>query len=76
MTWLAAVDESGNLGSDSRFFVMSAVTVRRVRTLSSAFKAIPTPRDESKFYNSTDKEILEVLKELSLTDRSYRICGG
>lgn len=68
MTWLAAVDESGNLGSDSRFFVMSAVIVRRVRTLSSAFKAIPAARDESKFYNSTDEEILEVLKELSLTD--------
>ena len=68
MTWLAAVDESGNLGSDSRFFVMSAVIVRRVRTLSSAFKAIPTARDESKFYNSTDEEILEVLKELSLID--------
>ena len=68
MTWLIAIDESGNLGSDSRFFSMAAIITRRVRSLEPVFKKIPTKRDESKFYNSTESEIYGVLSSLMETD--------
>lgn len=68
MTWLIAIDESGNLGPDSRFFSMAAVITRRVRSLSAVFKAIPVAREESKFYNSTESEIMKILEEFSETD--------
>ena len=68
MTWLIAIDESGNLGSDSRFFSMAAIVTRRVRSLSPVFKAIPRVREESKFYNSTESEIHSVLESFSKTD--------
>ena len=68
MTWLIAIDESGNLGPDSRFFSMAAVITRRVRTLDPVFKKIPIKRNESKFYNSTEPEIFEVLSSLMETE--------
>lgn len=68
MTWMIAADESGNLGSKSQYFVMSAIITKRVKSLSATFKAIPTSREESKFYNSTDDEIRSVLSELSKAD--------
>ena len=57
MTWLIAIDESGDLGRDSRFFTIAAIVVRRVRSLDPVFKKIPTKREESKFHNSTEQEI-------------------
>lgn len=68
MTWLVAIDESGNLGPVSRFFVMSAIITKRVRVLNPVFKSIPKFRKESKFSNSTDEEIEKVLHKLSMTD--------
>ena len=68
MTWMIAADESGNLGPKSQYFVMSAIITKRVKNLSATFKAIPTSKEESKFYNSTDDEICSVLSELSKTD--------
>ncbi len=70
MTWLVSIDESGNLGRDTRFFVMAAVVVMRPRLLSSVAKKIPKQRDESKFYNSNEDEILDVLGELSKCNAS------
>ena len=70
MTWLVAIDESGDLGSDSRFFSMAAIVTRRVRSLDPVFKKIPTKRDESKFHNSTEDEISSVLIALADTDAS------
>lgn len=68
MTWLVAIDESGNLGPVTRFFVMSAIITKRVRNLNQVFKTIPKIREESKFCNSTDSEIEKILNELSMTD--------
>ncbi len=65
MTWAISIDESGNLGRDSRYFVMAATVVMRQRYLLSASKKIPKHRDESKFYNSTETEIMDVLEEVS-----------
>lgn len=65
MTWAVSIDESGNLGKDSRFFVMDATVVMRRRNLLTVSKTVPRHRDESKFYNSTDEEIVAVLSELS-----------
>lgn len=67
MTWLIAIDESGDLGKDSRYFTIAAIINRRVRNLDPVFKTIPTIRDESKFYNSTKAEIETILKTLSIT---------
>ncbi len=65
MTWLVSIDESGSLGRDSRFFVMAAIVSIRSRFLSSVVKKIPKKSGESKFYNCTDNQIMEVLKELA-----------
>ena len=65
MTWAISIDESGNLGRDSRYFVMAATVVMRQRYLLSASKKIPKYRDESKFYNSTETEIMDDLEEVS-----------
>ena len=70
MTWLVSIDESGNLGKDARFFVMAAVVTVRSRLLSSAVKKIPKKSEESKFYNCTDNQIMEVLRELSTCNMS------
>jgi len=64
MTWLIAIDESGNLGKDTRFFTMSAIVIKRARNLNPVYKEIPTYRDESKFYNSSPSEITNVLTAL------------
>ena len=68
MTWAISIDESGNLGKDSRYFVMAATAVMRQRHLLSVSKKIPRQREESKFYNSTEEEIMEVLTELSVSN--------
>ena len=68
MTWAISIDESGNLGKDSRYFVMAATVVIRQRHLLSVSKKIPRQREESKFYNSTEEEIMEVLNELSMSN--------
>ncbi len=68
MTWAISIDESGNLGKDSRYFVMAATVVMRQRHLLSVSKKIPRQREESKFYNSTEEEIMEVLTELSVSN--------
>lgn len=68
MSWVVAIDESGNLGSSTRYFVMAAIIFRRPRVLSSAFAKIPVKKYESKFYNSTDAEISSILKEIGSTD--------
>ncbi len=68
MTWLIAVDESGDLGSDSRFFSMAAIITKRVRHLDPVFKSIPLKKDEPKFHNSNEFEIKKVLTALAETD--------
>lgn len=68
MTWLIAIDESGDLGSDSRFFSMAAIVTRRVRSLDPVFKKIPNHDDESKFHNSSEQEIVGILSSLIATD--------
>ena len=62
MTWSIAIDESGNLGKDSRYFVMAAIVTMRQRNLLPVVKLIPTYREVSKFYNSTDSEITTILE--------------
>ncbi|MBE6522088.1 MAG: DUF3800 domain-containing protein [Thermoplasmata archaeon] len=68
MTWVVAIDESGDLGKDSRFFSMAAVINERVRNLEPVFKKIPKIREDSKFYNSTESEIIDVLASLPDSD--------
>ncbi len=68
MSWVVAIDESGNLGSSTRYFVMAAIIFRRPRVLNSAFAKIPVKKYESKFYNSTDDEISKILTAINSTD--------
>lgn len=68
ITWAISIDESGNLGKYSRYFVMAATVVMRQRYLLSVSKKIPKHRDESKFYNSTEEEIMEILRELAMSN--------
>lgn len=61
MTWLIAIDESGDTGSGSRFFMMAAIIVSHRRQLLPAIKAIPSGPKEFKFYNSLPERIEPVL---------------
>lgn len=65
MTWLIAIDESGDTGSGSRFFTMAAIIVSHERQLLPAIKAIPSGPKEFKFYNSLPERIEPVLCALS-----------
>ncbi|MBE6521193.1 MAG: DUF3800 domain-containing protein [Thermoplasmata archaeon] len=75
MTSTVSLDESGNLGSQDRFFVMSALIVRRTRDLSRAFKVLDEMKTsrrskkdtavEVKFSNSYPHERMKILKSLS-----------
>lgn len=68
MTWLIAIDEAGDLGSCSQYFVMSAIVTKRVNTLKPEIKMIPIKSTESKFCNTKEKEIMGILKKLSVAD--------
>ncbi len=68
MSWVVAIDESGNLGSSTRYFVMAAIIIRRPRNLKSAYERLPRKKYEPKFYNSTDEEVISVLKEIAKAD--------
>ncbi len=75
MASTVSLDESGNLGSQDRFFVMSALIVRRTRDLSRAFKVLDEMKTsrrskkdtavEVKFSNSYPHERMKILKSLS-----------
>ncbi|MDR2846482.1 MAG: DUF3800 domain-containing protein [Candidatus Methanoplasma sp.] len=68
MTWVISIDESGNLGHESRYFVMIATIVMRPRHLSKVSKLIPKTQNESKFHNSPDDMILSIISEFSNAD--------
>ena len=68
MSWVVAVDESGNLGKDTRFFTMAAIIMRRPRHLKKAYDSIPKKDYESKFYNSSNEEIKNVLQNIVQSD--------
>ena len=79
MTSIVAIDESGNLGSEDRYFIMSAVIARRVRDLKPAFKEIDEVRNrrknpktecEIKFYTSYADEKVRILKAMVLCPMS------
>ena len=61
MSWLVAIDESGDLGKDSRFFVMAAIIVRRANNLKQVSKVIPRSNKESKYYNSSENTVGRIL---------------
>ncbi|MBR6205106.1 MAG: DUF3800 domain-containing protein [Candidatus Methanomethylophilaceae archaeon] len=75
MTSTVSLDESGNLGSQDRYFIMSALIVRRTRDLSKAFKVLDEmgasrkskkgAAIEVKFSNSYPHERIKILKSLS-----------
>ncbi len=68
MTWLIAIDESGDLGTDSRYFTMAAVINGRVKNLDPVFRSLPKGRNEPKFSNSGKEEICSVLNSLADTN--------
>ena len=68
MSWVVAIDESGNLGKETRFFSMAALIMRRPRYLKKVYNSIPKKECESKFYNSSDEEIIEVLQSITQAD--------
>lgn len=68
MSWLISIDESGNLGRDTRFFTMSAIIIRRANHLKSVHKIIPKTGIESKFYNTSEDVIASILKEFATCD--------
>lgn len=65
MTWLIAVDESGDTGSNSRYFTMAAIVTPRSRHLLSVAKTIPKISGEFKFYKSSSDRIETVLNAFS-----------
>ena len=56
MTTRVEIDESGNLGSEDRFFIMSAIVTRRFDNLSPAIKVL----DEIKRKQSPKGNIMEI----------------
>lgn len=68
MSWVVAIDESGNLGKESRYFCMAALIVRRPRYLRKAYDSIPKKGRESKFSNSSDEDIITVLNNVAEAD--------
>lgn len=65
MTWLVAIDESGDTGGDSRYFTMAAVMVPRSRNLLAASKLIPNDVREFKFYRGSSDDIRRILSAVS-----------
>ncbi len=75
MTSTVSLDESGNVGSQGRYFVISALIVKRTSDLNKAFKILNEMRKkrggkkdtnpEVKFSNSYPDERLRVLGSLS-----------
>ena len=80
MTSIVSLDESGNMGSQDRYFVMSALIVKRSSDLIRAFKVIDgmsrkrrnktSAVTEVKFSNSYPDERMQVLKTLSASSIS------
>lgn len=68
MSWVVAIDESGDLGKGTRYFCMAALIVRRPRHLRKAYDSIPTRGYESKFSNSSDEEISLILRSVAEVD--------
>lgn len=75
MTSTVSLDESGNVGSQGRYFVISALIVKRTSDLNKSFKILDMMRKkrgrkkdsdpEVKFSNSYPDERLKVLESLS-----------
>ena len=75
MTSTVLFDESGNVGSQGRYFVLSALIVKRTSDLSKSFKILDEMRKkrgstkgsdpEVKFSNSYPDERIRVLQSLS-----------
>ena len=68
MSWVVAIDESGNLGKDTRFFTMTATIARRANHLKSVYRKIPKTGIESKFYNTERTIISGILDEFVSSD--------
>lgn len=68
MSWVVAIDESGDLGKGTRYFCMAALIVRRPRHLRKAYDSIPKRGYESKFSNSSDEEISLILRSVAEVD--------
>jgi len=65
MSWVVAIDESGDLGRGTRYFCMAALIVRRPRHLRKAYDSIPKIGHELKFSNSSDEEISLILHKIA-----------
>ena len=75
MTSTVSLDESGNVGSQGRYFVIAALIVKRTSDLNKSFKILDEMRKkrgskknsdpEVKFSNSYPDERLRVLSSLS-----------
>ena len=75
MTSTVSLDESGNVGSQGRYFVLSALIVKRTNELNKSFKILDERRKkrgsirgsdpEVKFSNSYPDERIRVLQSVS-----------
>ena len=75
MTSTVSLDESGNVGSQGRYFVLAALIVKRTNDLNKSFKILDEMRKkrgstkgsdpEVKFSNSYPDERIRVLRSLS-----------
>ncbi len=75
MTSVVSIDESGNVGSQGRYFVMSAMIVKRTSDLNRPFKILGEMgkkrcskkglHTEVKFSNSYPDERMEILRSLA-----------
>ena len=80
MTSTVSLDESGNVGSQGRYFVLSALIVKRTNDLNKSFKVLDEMRKkrrntkgsdpEVKFSNSYPDERIKVLQSLSESSAS------
>ena len=80
MTSTVSLDESGNVGSQGRYFVLSALIVKRTNELNKSFKVLDEMRKkrrntkgsdpEVKFSNSYPDERIKVLQSLSESSAS------
>ena len=68
MSWVISIDESGNLGRDTRFFTIAATIIRRPRHLKKVYEIIPKTGIESKYYNTSKDVIKTILEEFAKSD--------
>jgi len=65
---LIIIDEGGDLGTDSSFYVLAATVTDNMKRIEKIVKVFPPSNKENKHYKSLDETKIKVLSEVSNCD--------